>query len=378
MPELRASFDSSKIETVTVTLSRGVSYPIYIGTDAIHLCGNALKVINPKQKNVVVITEERVASFYRQQVETLLSESGVKTEFLILQSGEGTKNFTNLEKVTRFCLEKNVERNHAIIALGGGVIGDLVGFAASMIRRGCKFIQIPTTLLAQTDSAVGGKTAINTPEGKNLVGAFYQPDAVIADTAYLKTLPERDYAAGFAEVVKYGLLGDREFFIFLENNLDAYRNRELAFLTHIVKHCAQMKADIVARDETERGDRALLNLGHTFGHAYEAETGYSDRLLHGEAVAIGCVNAFDFSEKIGDCTKPDAQRVKDFFRAAGLPVSARDIIPDYDAEKLLARMQQDKKNSDGELTFILTRGIGKAYIQKATSAREIFDFLQHH
>ena len=363
------------LRTVSAVLSNRRSYRIMIGENALSRAGAVMTDLNPAQKKAVIVTENNVEKLYAESLKQSLTAAGVESAFLTLPLGEETKNFYYLEKVVRFCLQEKVERNHAIIALGGGVIGDLVGFAASTVRRGCRFIQIPTTLLAQTDSSVGGKTAINAPEGKNLIGAFYQPAAVLADTACLQSLPQRDYAAGFAEVIKYALLGDAEFFTFLSRNIAAFHARDPAFLTEIVTKCVQMKADIVARDETERGERALLNLGHTFGHAYEAETGYSHKLLHGEAVAIGCVNAFDYSASHGLCSKEDAVKARDLFSEAGLPVSIKAYIPDFSPDKIVAHMFQDKKTADGKLTFILARKIGEAFIQKDVSAEKIAEFL---
>lgn len=352
------------------------AYDVCVGSGAIKYLPEAIKKVLPSsQKKFVIITEKNVAALHLEALEALLQTSGYECVSLILDAGEGTKNFANLEKVVRFCLQHHVERSHAIIALGGGVIGDLTGFAASMVRRGCKFIQIPTTLLAQVDSSVGGKTAINAPEGKNLIGAFYQPCLVIADTDYLKTLPKRDYYAGYAEVLKYGLLGDKPFFERLAAQQDKCDAYDEAFLTEIVSHSVQMKADIVVEDETEKGRRALLNLGHTFGHAYEAETGYSDRLLHGEAIALGMVHAFAFSASCGYCTSEEADLIKSVLAHAHLPVDVRKILPNIDIDKILAHISQDKKVSSGQLTFILVNGIGDAFVKKNVPADWVRSFL---
>jgi 3-dehydroquinate synthase len=269
-----------------------------------------------------------------------------------------------------------VERNDTVVAFGGGVIGDLVGFAAAILRRGVSFVQLPTTLLAQVDSSVGGKTGINTPQGKNLVGAFHQPVFVLADIGLLHTLPDREFRAGYAEVVKYALLGDSAFYAWLESNADALSRRDVNALLHAVKVCCAAKASIVAADETEQGERALLNLGHTFAHALEAATGFSSRLLHGEAVAIGLGMAFRFSTSLGLCSKADSDQVCQHLRAAGLPASAADAkvrLPSGDA--LLDLMRQDKKARSGRLTLILVRGIGKAFIAKDIDEQKLSAFL---
>ena len=260
-------------------------------------------------------------------------------------------------------MDQKVERNDIVIAFGGGVIGDLVGFAAAILRRGVRFVQIPTSLLAQVDSSVGGKTGINVSQGKNLVGAFHQPSLVLADTAVLGTLETRDFLAGYGEVVKYGLLGDAVFFDWLEENAPAMAAGDMALRVEAVRRSVQMKADIVLRDEKEHGDRALLNLGHTFCHALEAATGYSDRLLHGEGVAIGCAMAFELSARLGLCAQEDPSRVRAHLRTMGMKTDLRDIDGDLpDADHLVDLMGQDKKVIDGKLRFILARGIGDAFV----------------
>ena len=277
-------------------------------------------------------------------------------------AGEGTKSFDGLEKLCGALLETGVDRGGLIVALGGGVIGDLTGLAAGLLKRGVGFSQIPTTLLAQVDSSVGGKTAINTPQGKNLVGIFHQPRSVIADTALLATLPRRELLAGYAEVVKYGALGDAEFFGWLETNGVKALAGDSAAMIHAVAHSCRMKADIVARDEHEHGERALLNLGHTFGHALEAATNYSDRLLHGEGVAIGMALAFRLSVALGLCNGQEAQRFIAHLKAAGLPSAIADIPgPPPRLELLVEHMGHDKKVKNGKLTFVLVRGIGQAF-----------------
>lgn len=351
------------------------AYDVVIGADIISSLPDYITELCPKQTSFVIISEDNVVHHHYRTLEKILLDAGLTVHLLSLPAGENTKNFAYLEQVVRFCLEKKVERHHVIIAFGGGVIGDLTGFATSMIRRGCKFIQIPTTLLAQVDSSVGGKTAINTPEGKNLVGSFYQPALVLADTDYLQTLSNRDYKAGYAEVLKYGLLGDADFFDYLEQSQNACDVRDKDFLLKIVTHSVQMKADIVVRDEHEKADRALLNLGHTFGHAYEAMCGYSDKLLHGEAVALGMVHAFAFSAEYDFCDKTEGIRVKQVIANAGLPTDLDMILPHSKASHILDYMLQDKKMVDGGMNLILAHGIGRAFIEKNVQQKQILDFL---
>jgi 3-dehydroquinate synthase len=280
-----------------------------------------------------------------------------------LAPGEGTKGWAGLEEAVEWLLDRRVERRDVVVAFGGGVIGDLAGFAAAILRRGVRFVQIPTTLLAQVDSSVGGKTGINTRQGKNLVGAFHQPSLVLADIGVLDTLPPRDFLAGYGEVVKYGLLGDAGFFAWLEANGPALAAGDAGLRRHAVRRSVEMKAGIVSRDETEEGERALLNLGHTFCHALEAATGYSDRLLHGEGVAIGCALAFELSARLGLCAQEEPSRVRAHLRAMGMKTDLSDIPGDLPGpEALLALMAQDKKVVDGRLRFILARGIGEAFV----------------
>ncbi|MEL7132793.1 MAG: 3-dehydroquinate synthase, partial [Pseudomonadota bacterium] len=287
----------------------------------------------------------------------------VESVSLELPAGEATKSWARLGQVTEWLLEQKVERNDVVVALGGGVIGDLVGFASAILRRGVRFVQVPTSLLAQVDSSVGGKTGINTAQGKNLVGAFHQPSLVLADTSVLASLSERDFRAGYGEVVKYGLLGDAAFFNWLEENAPAMASGDMALRVAAVKRSVEMKTEIVTRDETEQGDRALLNLGHTFCHALEAATGYSDRLLHGEGVAIGCGLAFELSARLGLCSQEDPSRVRAHISAMGMKADLSDIPGDLpDAEGLLDLMGQDKKVVAGTLNFILARGIGDAFV----------------
>ncbi len=309
-----------------------------------------------------IITDDNVAAAHLPALVEGLAAAGIASEALSLPPGEATKNMRELTRAAEWLLDRRVERDDLVIALGGGVIGDLAGFAAAVLRRGVGFVQIPTTLLAQVDSSVGGKTGVNAPQGKNLIGAFHQPRLVLADTDALRTLPPREFLSGYAEVVKYGLLGDAAFFEWLEANGPALRDGDEAARIHAVRRSCEMKAEIVARDETEQGDRALLNLGHTFGHALEAATGYSDRLLHGEGVAIGCLLAFDLSARLGLCPQEAPSRVAAHLRDMGMVSRLADIpgaLPDADA--MLALMGQDKKVKAGRLTFILARGIGEAF-----------------
>ncbi len=313
--------------------------------------------------NVAILTDEMVATLHLEALENSLRSAGIASSALALPAGEATKGWPEFSRAVDWLLAEKVERRDIIVAFGGGVIGDLAGFAAAVLRRGVGFVQIPTSLLAQVDSSVGGKTGINSVHGKNLIGAFHQPRLVLADTGVLGTLTARDFLAGYGEVVKYSLLGDAAFFEWLESQGPALAAGDVAARVAAVRRSVEMKAEIVARDETEQGDRALLNLGHTFCHALEAATGYSDRLLHGEGVAIGCALAFELSARLGLCAQEDPSRVRAHLRAMGMKVDLRDIPGDLpDAEGLLALMAQDKKVLDGQLRFILARGIGDAFV----------------
>ncbi len=363
-----------RIETVRVDLG-GRSYPIEIGADLLVEAGERIRPLL-KRPYTVIVTDENVARFHLPAVERTLRESGIATAAIILPPGEGTKSFTQLATLCDRLLAAGVERRDRIIALGGGVIGDLTGFAAAILRRGIDFIQIPTTLLAQVDSSVGGKTGINTAHGKNLIGAFHQPVAVLADISLLDTLPPRELAAGYAEVAKYGLLGDTAFFEWLEGAVPAILRGDSQARIHAIRKCCEAKARIVAADETETGVRALLNLGHTFGHALEAATGYSNRLLHGEAVSIGMVQAFGFSERLGYCREGVANRVAAHLASAGLPVHTAQIAGELPPpERLLEIMRQDKKAEAGKLTFILARDAGNAFIARGIDDAEVLAFL---
>lgn len=337
------------------------SYEVRVGSGLIDRAGTEIAPLLHR-KRVAVVTDETVAALHLPRLVAALEGKGIAVCTLALPSGEATKGWTQFSRTVEWLLEQRVERRDIVVALGGGVIGDLVGFAAAVLRRGVRFVQIPTTLLAQVDSSVGGKTGINTPQGKNLVGAFHQPSLVLADIGVLASLPRRDFLAGYGEVVKYGLLGDADFFQWLEAEGPSLAIRPDS-LHRAVRRSVEMKAGIVERDETEEGERALLNLGHTFCHALEKATGYSDRLLHGEGVAIGCALAFELSQRLGLCSQEAPSRVRAHLRAMGMKVDLADIPGDLPgAEDLLRLMGQDKKVIDGRLRFILARGIGSAFV----------------
>lgn len=338
------------------------SYDVRIGPG---LIGDAAAHIAPllRRPKVAVITDETVAMTHLMRLTVALEARGIALTALALPAGEATKSWPYLSRAVEWLLEHKVERGDVVVAFGGGVIGDLAGFAAAILRRGVRFVQIPTTLLAQVDSSVGGKTGINSEHGKNLIGAFHQPTLVLADIDVLDTLHDRDLLAGYGEVVKYGLLGDAAFFDWLEVNGPALRDGDKTARQYAVKRSVEMKAGIVSRDETEEGERAVLNLGHTFGHALEKATGYSDRLLHGEGVAVGCALAFDLSQRLGLCAQEAPSRVRAHLRAMDMMCDLADIpgeLPDADA--LMTMMGQDKKVVDGKLRFILARGIGEAFV----------------
>lgn len=340
----------------------GRAYEVRIGAG---LIAQAAEHIAPllARPRVAVITDENVAQAHLAALTEGLETAGITVTSLALPPGESTKGWEQFSHAVEWLIAQKVERRDVVIALGGGVIGDLVGFAAAVLRRGVRFVQIPTSLLAQVDSSVGGKTGINSTLGKNLIGAFHQPALVLADIAALDTLPDRDFRSGYGEVVKYGLLGDAAFFDWLEQNGPAMLAGDRAARLHAVARSVEMKAEIVVRDETEQGDRALLNLGHTFCHALEKATGYSDRLLHGEGVAIGCALAFELSSRLGLCPQEEPSRIRAHLTAMGMKTDLADIPGDLpDAEALLDLMGQDKKVIDGQLRFILARGIGRAFV----------------
>ncbi|WP_114966403.1 3-dehydroquinate synthase [Alkalilacustris brevis] len=350
-----------QIETVHVPLGDR-AYDVRIGAGLLASAGAEVAPLLSRRK-VAVLTDETVARHHLPGLEAGLAAAGIETAALALPAGEGTKGWTQLARATEWLLEQRTERDDLVIALGGGVIGDLAGFAAAILRRGVRFVQIPTTLLAQVDSSVGGKTGINTAQGKNLVGAFHQPALVLADIDLLSTLAPRDFLAGYGEVVKYGLLGDAAFFEWLELNGPALAAGDAGLRQYAVRRSVEMKAGIVTRDETEQGERALLNLGHTFAHALEAATGYGDRLLHGEAVAIGCGLAFDLSARLGLCAQELPGRIGAHLQAMGMKSRLSDIPgPLPEAQGLLALMAQDKKVRAGRIRFVLARGIGESFV----------------
>lgn len=337
------------------------AYRIEIGTGLLAEAGAHLSPLL-KRPFVAVVTDAHVAAAHGEALTAGLDAAGLRSEMVVLPPGESTKSMARLGEVVDRLLAMKVERDDAVLAFGGGVIGDLAGFAAAVLRRGVDFVQVPTTLLAQVDSSVGGKTGVNAEAGKNLIGAFHQPRLVLADIAVLETLSEREFLSGYAEVVKYGLLGDAAFFAWLESNGPALKAGDRALRAEAVRRSCAMKAAIVARDEREAGERALLNLGHTFGHALEAATGYSERLLHGEGVAIGMGLAFAVSARMGLCAQEVPSRVAAHLEAMGLKRSLGDISGELpDADGLIALMGQDKKVRQGRLAFILARGIGEAF-----------------
>ncbi len=376
MPTLAHSMSGTTRAEKTVPVVLGArSYNVLIGPGLLSEAGRLIATRIGKGK-CGIVTDENVAGHHLATLEAALKAENRHAGSIVLPPGEATKCFAQLSRLSEGLLEMGLERGDFVVAFGGGVIGDLAGFAAGVLRRGVRFVQIPTSLLAQVDSSVGGKTGINTPQGKNLIGVFHQPSLVIADTDVLATLPEREMRAGYAEVVKYGLLGDAPFFEWLENQWQGVFGNSGPDLTRAIETSVKAKADIVARDEFETGDRALLNLGHTFGHALEAWTGYSSRLLHGEGVAIGMAQAFRFSEKEGLCPPGTAQRVASHLAAVGLPTRLQDIPgANADVDTLVRLMGQDKKVRDGKLTFILVRGIGEAFVARDVDPDKVRQFL---
>ncbi len=360
----------TQVETFQVDL-RDRGYQILVGPNL--LC-NAAQHLSPliRHKPVIIITDSNVSRHHLEKLTNSFINGDIAFSVITLPAGEGQKGFEGLQNLITAILDKKPERSSTLVALGGGVIGDLTGFVASIILRGIDFVQIPTTLLAQVDSSVGGKTGINTQHGKNLVGSFYQPRLVLSDTTALDTLPQRELLAGYAEIVKYGLIGDKDFFEWLEQNGKALVGGSQNHRKHAIVASCQAKAKIVSEDEKELGTRALLNFGHTFGHALEAETGFSEKLLHGEAVSIGMVMAFDLSVQIGICPPKDSAIVKAHLTSMGLPIRPTNV-PDqtWCSDKLLRHMAQDKKVHKGKMTFILTRGIGDAFITSEVSTREV-------
>jgi 3-dehydroquinate synthase len=375
---MTAPLKHSDVAIVDVALGER-AYDIVIGRDVLQSLGARIAGLRPGARTAVV-TDRNVARHWLEKTEASLADAGVASARIIVDEGEGSKTYAVLEKVSEALISAKIERNDLVIALGGGVVGDLAGFAAAILRRGVDYVQVPTSLLAQVDSSVGGKTAINSPQGKNLLGAFHQPVLVIADTAVLDTLPPRQFRAGYAEVAKYGVLGDEAFFSWLEaNHVDVFRGG--AAREHAIATSCRAKAAIVSRDERETGERALLNLGHTFGHALEAATGFSDRLFHGEGVAVGMVLAAEFSASLGMISNSDATRVRRHLAEVGLPTHLQDIAGfaqegPLHADVLMDLMAQDKKVRRGRLTFILLEAIGRAVIAKDVEPSRVRDFLK--
>ncbi len=367
-------------EPTVVQVALGArAYDIVIGRGLLASLGARVKALRSGAR-VALITDETVARHHLAAAEAALKAAGIEAARIVVPVGEGSKSYATFETVCEAIIAARIERGDLVIALGGGVIGDLAGFAAASVRRGLDYVQVPTTLLSQVDSSVGGKTGINSRHGKNLIGAFHQPVLVIADTALLDTLPAREFRAGYAEVAKYGLLGDAAFFAWLEKNwqdvFSGGQGSKSSSREHAIAVCCRGKAGIVARDEREAGERALLNLGHTFGHALEAGCGFSGRLLHGEAVALGTTLAFEFSARNGLIAAADAERARAHLAAVGLPTHLKDmagVSPGVDA--LMDLIAQDKKVKRGKLTFILVRGIGQAFVANDVDAAEVRAFL---
>jgi len=367
-------------EPITVDVALGDrAYDIIIGRDVLPSLGARVAALRPGVRTAIV-TDRTVAGHWLAQTQASLVAAGIPTSHVVVDEGEGSKTYAGLEKVSEALIAAKIERNDLVIALGGGVVGDLAGFAAAVLRRGVDFVQVPTSLLAQVDSSVGGKTGINSPQGKNLLGAFHQPVLVIADTSVLDTLSPRQFRAGYAEVAKYGALGDEAFFAWLEANHAGIFSGGAA-REHAIATSCRAKAAIVSRDERETGERALLNLGHTFGHALEAATGFSDRLFHGEGVAVGMVLAAEFSAQLGMISPADAARIERHLASVGLPTHLQDIAGFAqeglaDADTLMALMAQDKKVKRGKLTFILLEAVGRAVIANDVEPSLVRDFLK--
>jgi 3-dehydroquinate synthase len=352
------------------------AYDILVGPGLIGRAGGEILPLL-RRRQAIVITDEAVARLHLPALRASLNAAEIAHEAIVLPVGEGTKDLAHFGRLVEDVLACGIERGTMIVALGGGVVGDIAGFAAATLLRGIDFIQIPTTLLAQVDSSVGGKTAINAGAGKNLIGAFYQPRLVLADTDSLTTLPHREVRAGYAEIVKYGLIRDADFFDWLERDGRAVCDLEAAAVTHAVIVSCRMKAAVVAADERETGDeRALLNFGHTFGHALETETGFSDRLLHGEAVALGMALAFDFAVDLGLASGQDAQRVRRHLADAGLPTELAAVgLAGNAADRLLTHMARDKKVRDGAITLIMPRRIGECFVMRDAPTDRLRRFL---
>jgi len=363
------------IQKVNVSLDKN-SYEIIIFNNFLN---NILELLKPhlKQKKIAIITDKNVGNLYLTSFVEVLTRGNVEVVSLCISPGEASKDWATLKNVVDWILENKLERDDLIIAFGGGVIGDLVGFASSIVRRGIEYVQVPTSLLAQVDSSVGGKTGINSKFGKNLIGSFFHPKAVLIDVDFLNTLNERQFLSGFGEVIKYGLLGSYPFFEWLEKNSKDIITGDTEKRIKVVSSSCKIKAEIVSRDEKERGDRALLNLGHTFGHSLEAGTEYSDQLLHGEGVSIGCCLAFDLSYKLGLCSQEEPSRVRSFMKSLGMMTDIAQIqgkVPD--TETLINLMKQDKKVKNGQLHFIIPRRIGESFVSDNVNIGDVLSVLE--
>ena len=367
-------FDGARAPIIVPVPLPGRSYDIVVGRGLLAQAGTRIAALGANR--VAIVTDERVGPLYSEALAGSLEAHGLRTSTVVVPPAEGSKSFAELGRVCEALIAARIERGDLVVALGGGVVGDLTGFAAAVLRRSVRFVQVPTTLLAQVDSSVGGKTGINAPQGKNLIGAFHQPSLVLADTALLDTLPQRELRAGYAEVAKYGLINDAPFFTWCETRWTGVfagsHERDKA-----VAQSCRAKAAVVLRDEREEGERALLNLGHTFGHALERITGYDPaRLVHGEGVAIGIAQAFRFSARLGLCAAADAERVESHLTAVGLPTRLAAVpggVGSVDA--LLDAMAQDKKVKAGALTFILARGIGQSFVAPGIPVADVREFL---
>jgi 3-dehydroquinate synthase len=364
-------------QTQTLQVELGPrAYPIKIGHGLLAQLPDLLKPLLARPK-LAIVTDSNIAPLYGEKLQKTLQKAGIEADLFVVKAGESAKSFAVLERLSEDLLAAKIERDDVVLALGGGVVGDLTGFAAAILRRGCRFVQVPTSLLAQVDSSVGGKTGINSPLGKNLIGAFYQPSLVVIDPDVLTTLPPRHLRAGYAEIIKYGLINDVGFFNWLEENGTRLLAGDASATIHAIKTSCAAKAAIVARDERESGERALLNLGHSFGHALEALTGFGERLYHGEAVALGSALAFRFSAALGLCASDEAARVISHFATVGLPTNIMAIDPEgsITAEAMLGAMMQDKKMHGGHLTLILARAIGDSFMDHDVDMTALKEFL---
>lgn len=367
--------EQQSIDPIKVPVALGErSYDIVIGEGLFADIGRYIApvLLTPR---CVIISDENVWKLYGSTLNAALVSQAIGTAHIVVPAGEGSKSYTNFETVTEQLLAQTIDRNTSIIALGGGVVGDLAGFVASIALRGIPFIQVPTSLLAQVDSSVGGKTAINSAYGKNLIGSFYQPRLVVADIGVLKTLPAREMRSGYAEIIKYGLIADTAFYQWCLRHGARMMAGEASYLTRAVEASCQMKAAIVGEDERESARRALLNLGHTFGHALEAETGFSDTLLHGEAVAIGMIMACALSEKLGYIDVSVRNELAAHFASLDMPTSPKDIRADWNIDALMDHMVADKKAESGTMTFIVLQALGQAMVQKNVDAFTVREVL---